>query len=79
MNTGNITITLTESQHELILDMLVQAADSMNFCVPFDALCDLEMDNSILQRYTMVENLREMFGAIWSDRFAQDELTLPPR
>lgn len=79
MNTGNIKITLTESQHELILDMLVQAADSMNFCVPFDALCDLEMDNPILQRYTLIENLREMFGAIWSDRFAQDELTLPPR
>jgi hypothetical protein len=31
---------------------------------------DLPMDNEIMQRYTMIENLRETFIELWSDRWS---------
>jgi hypothetical protein len=30
---------------------------------------DLPIDSEIVQRYTMLENLRERFNTLWSDRF----------
>jgi len=72
MNEGNITVTLTESQHELINEILHHAMDSFQLVAPYDdGLYDLPMDNPIIQRHTMIENLREMFYELWADRFAK--------
>jgi hypothetical protein len=77
MNEGNITVTLTESQHELINEMLMNALDAFQFVAPYaDGVYDLPLDNPIVQRYTMVENLRELFYELWSDRFTPSENTL---
>jgi hypothetical protein len=71
MNEGNITVTLTESQHELIVDLLNHAMDAANLIMPYGAgSYDLPMDNEIMQRYTMIENLRETFIELWSDRWS---------
>lgn len=70
MNEGNITVTLTESQHELINEMLVHALEAFQLVSPFDdGICDLPLDNPIVQRYTMIDNLKEMFFELWTDRF----------
>jgi len=70
MNENDITITLTESQHELLMDILCHACDAINLVSPYDdGMHDLPVDNPIVQRYTMIENLREMFNELWKDRF----------
>jgi hypothetical protein len=70
MNENDITISLTESQHELLNEILCHAVDSFNLAAPFgDGLWDLPIDNRIVQRYTMLENIREIFTQLWVDRF----------
>jgi hypothetical protein len=71
MNEGNITITITESQHELLNDILNHSLEAMNLIMPYgDGFYDLPHDSPIVQRYTMIENMREMFYQLWSDRFS---------
>ena len=70
MNENDITISLTESQHELLNEILCHAGSSVQLVSPYDdGMYDLPLDNPIVQRYTMIENLREMFLELWSDRF----------
>lgn len=70
MNEGNITITLTESQHELLNDLLIHACESAQLLMPYGfGVYDLPPDNEIVQRLTMIENLREMLLELWSDRW----------
>lgn len=70
MNENDITISLTESQHELLNEILCHAMDAFNLAAPYnDGMFDLPLDNPIVQRYTMLENMREMFQQLWSDRF----------
>ena len=38
-----------------------------------DGMWNLPLDNPIIQRYTMVENMKEMFYELWSDRFTPTE------
>ena len=77
MNTDDIDIRLTEAEHELIIDLLVHALDVYQLVAPYDSgIHDLPLDNPIVQRYTMVENLRELFYELWSDRFTPSENTL---
>lgn len=74
MNENYITVTLTESQHELLNEILCHATDSFNLVAPFnDGMHDLPLDNPIVQRHAMLENMREMFSELWSDRFEDDE------
>jgi hypothetical protein len=70
MNEGNITVTLTESQHELINDMIMSTLEAFNVMSPWgDGMEDLPFENAILQRYDMVENLKSLFDTLWADRF----------
>mgnify|MGYP006285279857 CR=1 FL=1 len=70
MNEGDITITLTESQHELLNEILNHAVESINLVIPYgDGFYDIPKDNPIVQRCTMIENMREMLYELWSDRF----------
>lgn len=69
MNENDITITITESQHELLIDVLNHAQNAMDLSLPFDGFYSLPLKNSIVQRYTMMENLKEMLRELWLDRF----------
>lgn len=70
MNEGDIVVTLTESQHELINDVLMNALEGFHLLAPYDSgLHDLPIDNELIQRYTMIQNLKEMFFELWTDRF----------
>ena len=73
MKTHDITVTLTEAQHELVNDLLLHAMESYQLMAPYDAgMHDLPLDNEIVQRYTMIENMREMFLELWKERFEID-------
>jgi hypothetical protein len=70
MNEGDITVTFTESQHELMIDIIMHAMESVQVLAPYDGgLHDLPLDNTLIRRYTMLDNLKETFGLLWSDRF----------
>jgi len=71
MNENDIRITLTESQHELLNEVLNHAIEAINLASLYgDGMWDLPLDNPIVQRYTMLENMKEMFFELWRDRFA---------
>ena len=65
---GDIQVTLTFAEHELINDVLMQASTAFDFACPY-GMFDLPIDSEIVQRYTMLDNLRERFNILWSDRF----------
>jgi hypothetical protein len=70
MNTEDIIVNLTEAEHELMIDLFVHALDSYQFVAPYDSgVHDLPLDNPIIQRYDMIQNLRERFLVLWQDRF----------
>ena len=70
MNTNDITITITESQHELLNDVLLHAIEAYQIVSPYNSgIYDLPIDNEIIQRYTMLENLREMMIKLMEDRW----------
>jgi len=74
MNMSDITITLSESQHELLNDILLHALESYQLVSPYnDGMWDLPIYNPIVQRYTMVENLREMLNEMWKERFEDNQ------
>jgi hypothetical protein len=65
---GDIQVPLTFAEHELINEVLLQAVNSFDFACPY-GMFDLPIDSEIVQRYTMLDNLRERFNILWSDRF----------
>ena len=65
---GDIQVLLTFAEHELINEVLMQASTAFDFACPY-GMFDLPIDSEIVQRYTMLENLRERFGTLWTDRF----------
>jgi hypothetical protein len=70
VNEGDITITITECQHELLIDILNHAMDAMHLVMPYsDGLYDLPNESHIVQRHEMINNMRNMLQELWSDRF----------
>ena len=65
---GDIEVPLTYTEHELINEVLMQASTAFEFALPY-GIYELPIDSEIVQRYTMLENLRERFNTLWSDRF----------
>jgi hypothetical protein len=65
---GDIQVSLTFAEHELMNDVLMQASTAFEFALPY-GIYELPLDSEIVQRYTMLENLRERFNTLWSDRF----------
>lgn len=65
---GDIVVSLTLAEHELMNDIIMNAVNAADFAIPY-CLADLPFDNEIVQRYTMLENLRERFNILWADRF----------
>lgn len=60
---GDIQVPLTFAEHELINEVLLQAVNSFDFACPY-GMFDLPIDSEIVQRYTMLENLRERFNIL---------------
>jgi hypothetical protein len=65
---GDIQVALTFGEHELMVDILRLSIEMMDFSCP-QGMFDLPIDSEIVQRYTMLENLRERFNTLWRDRF----------
>jgi hypothetical protein len=77
METGDITVTLTESQHEMLVEVLTNAQDAFNFAIPSsESFVSLAPDNEIVQRRVTLDTLQELFFALWIDRFEPSEHTL---
>jgi hypothetical protein len=66
----DIQISLTYAEHELICEVLRQASDAFDFTCSYE-LQNLPLDSEIVRRYNILENLRETFYVLWSDRFSQ--------
>jgi hypothetical protein len=68
---NDVNVTLTYAEHELMCDILCQATNMMDFACPY-GIFDMPIDSELVQRYSMVENLRERFNTVWADRFVTD-------
>jgi len=68
---NDVNVTFTFAEHEMMCDLLCQAATIMDFASPY-SMFDLPIDSDVVQRYSMIENLRERFNTSWSDRFDND-------
>jgi hypothetical protein len=64
---SDFDLKLTFADHELIRDLLCQSIEMMNFAC--DYYFDKSIDDPFIQRYTLIENLRERVNEAWSDRF----------
>jgi hypothetical protein len=70
---NDLSITLTYTEHEMLCDVLLQAVNMMEFACPYGYF-NLPMDSELIQRFSMIENLRERFNTAWSDRFDDHEI-----
>lgn len=75
MDTNDITVRLTEVEHEVLIDLFAHARESYQLVSPYDSgFHDLPLDNPIIQRYDTIENLRARFVELWQDRWEQNEI-----
>jgi hypothetical protein len=70
---NDLNVTLTFTEHEMLVDVLLQAVEMMNFACP-NKYFDLPMDSELIQRFSTIENLRERFNEAWTDRFNNNEI-----
>lgn len=70
INQSDIVVNLTFAEHELICDVLTEASEMMDFSIPYGTF-DLPIESPIVQRQTLIDNLRERFNVLWCDRFNQ--------
>jgi hypothetical protein len=69
MSTGDITITLTMVEHEILNDIILHALEAVQLVTPYDGFHDLPLDNEIVQRISTIDNLRHRFITLWAYRF----------
>jgi len=75
MDTNDITVQLTEVEHEVMIELLVHALECYHLVSPYDSgFYDLPLDNPIIQRYDTIENLRARFVELWQDRWDKNEI-----
>jgi hypothetical protein len=67
METGDVTVPLTLAEHELMLEIVSNTVGYLDFLVP--STYDLPENCEVLQRYDMINNLRERLLILWTDRF----------
>lgn len=67
---NDFDLKLTFTEHELIMDVLCRAVDVMEFACDYHF--DKPIDDPFVQRYTLIENLRERINLAWSDRFNKE-------
>ena len=62
-----VTMEFTADEHDLLNSILVHALDGMDLAIP--CIYDLPEDSEILQRYQMLDRMRNRSYDLWSQRF----------
>jgi hypothetical protein len=65
---GDIQVSFTFGEHEMMMDVIMNAINTIDFACPY-GMDEFPVDSEIVQRYTMLDNLRERFSVLWTDRF----------
>lgn len=68
---NDVNVTLTFAEHEMMVEIMSQVASTMDFACPY--IFDMPIESEFVQRYTMIENLRERFNTAWVDRFNSND------
>jgi hypothetical protein len=66
-DTTPITMEFDADEHDLLNSILVHALDGMDLAIP--CIYDLEEDSEILQRYKMLDNMKNRSYDLWANRF----------
>ena len=66
-DTTPITLEFDADEHDLLNSILVHALDGMDLAIP--CIYDLPEDSEILQRYEMLERIKNQSYQLWSQRF----------
>ena len=62
-----ITMEFTADEHDLLNSILCHAIDGMYLAIP--CVYDLPEDSESLQRYEMLERMKNLSYDLWSQRF----------
>jgi hypothetical protein len=62
-----VTMEFDADEHDLLNSILVHALDGMDLAIP--CIYDLPEDSEILQRYQMLDRMRNRSYDLWSQRF----------
>ena len=62
-----VTMEFTADEHDLLNSILVHALDGMDLAIP--CIYDLPEDSEILQRYQMLDRMRNRSYDLWANRF----------
>jgi hypothetical protein len=62
-----VTMEFTADEHDLLNSILVHALDGMDLAIP--CIYDLPEDSEILERYQMLDKIRQRSYDLWSQRF----------
>jgi len=62
-----ITMEFTADEHDLLNSILNHAVDGMDLAIPY--IYDLPEDSESLQRYEMLERMKNRSYSLWSQRF----------
>ena len=62
-----VTMEFTADEHDLLNSILCHAIDGMDLAIP--CIYDLPEDSEILQRYQMLDRMRNRSYQLWSQRF----------
>ena len=62
-----VTMEFTADEHDLLNSILCHAIDGMDLAIP--CVYDLPEDSEILQRYQMLDRMRNRSYDLWSQRF----------
>ena len=62
-----VTMEFTADEHDLLNSILVHALDGMDLAIP--CIYDLPENSEILQRYEMLEHMKNHSYSLWSQRF----------
>jgi hypothetical protein len=66
-DTTPITLEFDADEHDLLNSILVHALDGMDLAIP--CIYDLPEDSEILQRYEMLDRIKNRSYQLWSQRF----------
>ena len=71
MNELPIEISLTSSEHEIVLDALNNYLDVIQQVVPGFVVTELAQDNPVREKYFAIISARQKLVESWSCRFEQ--------
>ena len=66
-DTTPVTMEFTADEHDLLNSILCHAVDGMDLAIP--CIFDLPEDSESLQRYEMLERMKNRSYQLWSQRF----------